>query len=121
MVTLTCPTFFPAISIRPWAHFRPTSRPDPSRPKTWDDGVAIYIGGQFGVTDPLALRLGFRWDPTPVPAETMGPELPDADKLYYCAGAGYKVRNWTFDLAYMYVDKKDRTVNKLNLPAGTAL
>ena len=43
----------------------------------------------------------------------MGPELPDADRLYYSAGAGYKYRNWTFDLAYMYVDKKDRTVNNL--------
>jgi long-chain fatty acid transport protein len=80
-------------------------------PKNWDDTVAIYVGGEYRVTDPLALRLGFRYDPTPVPADTMGPELPDADKIYYCAGAGYKVRNWTFDLAYMYVDKKDRTVS----------
>ncbi len=85
--------------------------PDSNQEKNWDDTVAIYLGGEYRVTDPLAFRLGFRWDPTPVPAETMGPELPDSDKLYYCAGAGYKVRNWTFDLAYMYVDKKDRTVN----------
>jgi long-chain fatty acid transport protein len=85
--------------------------PDSSSRKNWKDVVAIYVGGEYRVTDPLALRLGFRWDPTPVPAETMGPELPDSDKLYYCAGAGYKVANWTFDLAYMYVDRKDRTVN----------
>ncbi len=45
----------------------------------------------------------------------MGPELPDADKMYYSAGAGYKIGNWTFDLAYMYVDKKDRTVSNLRL------
>jgi len=75
--------------------------------------VAIYVGGEYRVTDPLALRLGFRYDPTPVPSETMGPELPDADKLYYCAGAGYKYSSWTFDLAYMYVDKKDRTVSNI--------
>ncbi|MDX1815227.1 MAG: outer membrane protein transport protein [Thermodesulfobacteriota bacterium] len=37
--------------------------------------------------------------------------LPDADRFFYCAGAGYKFRNWTFDLSYMYLDKKDRTVN----------
>jgi long-chain fatty acid transport protein len=90
-----------------------------SSDKHWKDVVGIYVGGEYRVTDPLALRLGFRWDPTPVPAETMGPELPDADKLYYCAGAGYNVRNWTFDLAYMYLDKKNRTVNNLNLAAGT--
>jgi len=86
---------------------------DTSIRKDWKDVVAIYVGGEYRVTDPLALRLGFRYDPTPVPADTMGPELPDADRLYYSAGAGYKYRNWTFDLAYMYVDKKDRTVNNL--------
>jgi long-chain fatty acid transport protein len=93
--------------------------PDSQSAKNWNDVVGIYVGGEYRVTDPLALRLGFRYDPTPVPAETMGPELPDADKLYYCAGLGYKLSNWTFDLAYMYVDKKDRTVdNQIDLPPG---
>ena len=97
---------------------------DTTKEKNWKDVVAVYVGGEYRVTDPLALRLGFRYDPTPVPAETMGPELPDADKLYYCAGAGYKYNSWTFDLAYMFVDKKDRTVNNQSVPpivAGTPL
>jgi len=93
--------------------------PDSFNEKNWKDVIGIYVGGEYRVTDPLALRLGFRWDPTPAPAATMGPELPDSDKLYYSAGLGYKVRNWTFDLAYMYVDKKDRTVdNQVDLPPG---
>ena len=79
-----------------------------SSPKNWNDTVAWYLGGEYRVTDPLALRAGFRWDPTPVPTATMGPELPDADKFYYSAGAGYKYSSWTFDLSYMYVDKKKR-------------
>jgi long-chain fatty acid transport protein len=90
---------------------RPPVLTSTSSAKNWKDVVALYVGGEYRVTDPLALRLGFRYDPTPVPAGTMGPELPDSDKLYYCAGAGYKLRNWTFDIAYMYVDKKDRTVS----------
>jgi len=93
--------------------------PDSHTPKDWNDTAAFYVGGEYRVTDPLALRLGFRYDPTPVPAATMGPELPDADRLYYCAGAGYKHAGWTFDVAYMYIDKKDRTVNNINLTAGT--
>jgi long-chain fatty acid transport protein len=97
---------------------RPPVLVSTSSDKHWKDVVAIYVGGEYRVTDPLALRLGFRWDPTPVPAETMGPELPDADKLYYCAGAGYKYRNWTFDLAYMYLHKKDRTVSNIR-PEGS--
>ena len=47
----------------------------------------------------------------------MGPELPDADKLNYLAGLGYKRGNWTIDVAYMYVDKQDRTVNNQTAPA----
>ena len=86
-----------------------------SSPKQWNDVVALYLGGEYRVTDPLALRLGVRWDPTPVPTRTMGPELPDADKFYYSAGVGYKFGSWTFDLAYMYVDKKDRDGNNLRV------
>ncbi len=82
--------------------------------KDWKDTVGVNVGAEYRVTDPLALRLGFRYDPSPVPADTMGPELPDADRLYYTAGAGYKIGNWTIDIAYMYTDKKDRTVDNLN-------
>jgi long-chain fatty acid transport protein len=90
--------------------------PDSFTQKNWTNEVALYVGGEYRVTDPLALRLGFRYDPTPVPAATMGPELPDADKMYYCAGAGYKLSNWIFDISYMYVDKQDRTVNNQTTP-----
>jgi long-chain fatty acid transport protein len=85
--------------------------PDAVRPEKWEDVVGVNVGVEYRVTDPLALRLGFRYDPTPVPADTLSPLLPDADRLMYCVGGGYKVRNWTFDLSYMYVDKKDRTVD----------
>ena len=85
--------------------------PDVSRPERWKDVVAARIGGEYRVTDPLALRLGFVYDPSPVPADTLGPLLPDSNRLFYSAGAGYKFGAWTIDLAYMYLDKKDRTVN----------
>ncbi len=85
--------------------------PDANRPEKWKDVMGVDVGAEYRVTDPLALRLGFRYDPSPVPADTLSPLLPDADRLFYCAGAGYKYRSWTFDLSYMYLDKKDRTVN----------
>ncbi len=93
--------------------------PDSSSKKNWKDVCAIRIGGEYKVTDPLALRLGFAYDPTPVPNETMSPELPDATRLNYMAGVGYKIGNWTVDGSYFYVDKKDRTVDNLNAAAGT--
>jgi long-chain fatty acid transport protein len=84
--------------------------------RQWKDVAAFRIGAEYRVTDPLALRVGFVYDPTPVPAETMDAFLPDATRLNYMVGAGYKVGPWTIDGAFMYVDKKDRTVNNL---AGT--
>ncbi|MBE0607222.1 MAG: outer membrane protein transport protein [Deltaproteobacteria bacterium] len=91
--------------------------PDSKSQKNWKDVVAVYVGGEYRVTDPLALRLGIRYDPNPAPDQTLGPELPDADKMYYCAGLGYKYSNWIFDVAYMYVDKKDRSVWNQTAPA----
>jgi long-chain fatty acid transport protein len=79
--------------------------------RSWKSVAALRIGGEYRVTNPLALRAGFVYDPTPVPADTMDAFLPDADRLNYMVGAGYKYKNWTFDGSYFYVDKKDRTVN----------
>lgn len=87
---------------------------DTNTPKNWEDVVALRLGAEYRVTDPLALRVGFVYDPTPVPASTMGPELPDATRLNYMVGAGYKIGPWTIDGAFMYIDKFDRTVNNQN-------
>jgi long-chain fatty acid transport protein len=82
-----------------------------SSPKNWRDVCALRTGLEYRVSNPVALRAGFSYDPSPVPAETLGPELPDADRLYYMLGAGLKFGNWTVDIAGIYIDKKDRTVN----------
>jgi long-chain fatty acid transport protein len=78
--------------------------------KEWKDVCALRLGAEYRVTDPLSLRAGFVYDPSPVPANTMGPELPDADRLNYTVGVGYKIGPWTIDGAFQYIDKFDRTV-----------
>jgi long-chain fatty acid transport protein len=85
--------------------------PDTNAAKNWKDVVALRLGAEYRVTDPLALRAGFVYDQSPVPADTMGPELPDADRLNYMVGAGYKIGKVTIDGALMYIDKKDRTAS----------
>jgi long-chain fatty acid transport protein len=98
--------------------------PDSLREQDWKDVIAVRLGGEYRVTDQFAVRLGFYYDESPVPAETMSPLLPDADRYHYTAGAGYKLRNWTFDLSYMYVDKDDRSENNQtpnNTPAPTSI
>lgn len=85
--------------------------PDAVRPEEWKDVLAVRVGLEYRVTDPLALRVGFVYDQTPIPDHTLSPLLPGADRFNYTAGVGYKYRSWTFDLAYLYVDKDDRSVN----------
>ena len=89
--------------------------PSTNAQKNWKDVCAVRLGVEYRVTDPLALRAGFYYDPTPVPGSTLGPELPDATRLNYTVGAGYKVGPWTIDGAFMYIDKKDRTVSNIRL------
>jgi long-chain fatty acid transport protein len=89
--------------------------PSTANPKQWEDVVAFRLGVEYRVTDPLSLRAGFVYDPTPVPASTLGPDLPDSNKLDYMVGAGYKIGAWTIDVAGMYIDKKDRTVSNIRL------
>ena len=101
---------FASLPISFQAH-RPPVLVDSNAPKEWKDVCAVRLGAEYRVIDPLSLRAGFVYDPSPVPAGTMGPELPDSTKLDYMIGAGYKIGAWTIDIAGMYVDKKSRTVN----------
>jgi len=94
---------------------RPVVLPDSNQAKNWKDVVALRLGAEYRVTEPLALRAGFVYDPTPAPADTLGPELPDATRINYMVGAGYKVGPWTIDGAFMYIDKFDRTVNNQSI------
>jgi long-chain fatty acid transport protein len=91
---------------------------DTNKAKNWKDVCALRFGGEYRITDPLSLRAGFVYDPSPVPADTMGPELPDATRLNYMVGAGYKIGPWTIDGAFMYIQKFDRTVNNQTFTAA---
>jgi long-chain fatty acid transport protein len=93
---------------------------DSNADKNWKDVIAARFGAEYRVTAPLSLRAGVVYDPTPVPSETMGPELPDADRFNYMVGVGYKIGPVTIDVAGMYIDKFDRTVNnQIGLPTMT--
>jgi long-chain fatty acid transport protein len=107
-------TFWHSFSSLPITIQNPVpTLPSTANPKQWEDVVALRIGLEYRVTDPLSLRVGFVYDPTPVPDSTMGPELPDSNKLDYMVGVGYKIGAWTIDVAGMYIDKKDRTVSNI--------
>ena len=109
-------TFWHSFSSLPIILRNPVpTAPSTNAQKKWEDVCALRLGPEYRVTDQLALRVWFAYDPTPVPADTLGPELPDANRLNYMVGAGYKIGALTIDGAFMYIDKKDRTVSNTRL------
>ena len=66
---------------------------------TWN----LHVGGEYAITQNFLARLGFMYDPTPSPSETLSPDLPDADRLNFAGGVGYRAGGFTADLGYQYV------------------
>jgi long-chain fatty acid transport protein len=92
--------------------------PDSLNRKDWNDVWAYRMGMQYALTDALDLRLGYARDNNPIPNETIGPELPDADRNNYTFGFGYKGERAVFDFAYMWVEFDDRNVDN-DIQTGT--
>jgi long-chain fatty acid transport protein len=80
-------------------------------PRNWKNVWSYKFGGQYAVNDTMDLRLGYFFDPTPVPDATLDPLLPDADRHSFSIGTGLHRGNVTLDLAYMWVHFIDRTVH----------
>jgi len=80
-------------------------------PKNWKDTDTWRIGVSHQYNEKLKLMAGFAIDETPIPEDTLGFELPDADAKIYSIGFDYKINNQlTIGGAYLYDDKDDRTV-----------
>ncbi|NIM59747.1 MAG: hypothetical protein GTO16_12530 [Candidatus Aminicenantes bacterium] len=88
--------------------------PDPIPDETetfdenWEDSYLIRAGLQYMVNENFALRAGFLYDKTPQPVESMDTLLPDANRIAFTGGFGYKSGNFVINVAYQYEPFKDR-------------
>lgn len=88
-----------------------------SEPKNWNNTLTIRLGGEYNILkDNLPVRLGFIFDQSPVPSETLGPELPDGDRYEFSVGAGYKFWKMSVDLAYQFLFTGDVQSSAASLP-----
>ena len=63
-----------------------------------------------GLEDNLPVRLGFIYDQSPAPDDTVGPELPDTDRYWLTFGVGYQFFGIQADLAYqLLITSNDET------------
>jgi long-chain fatty acid transport protein len=73
-------------------------------PRDYNDTLTIRFGAEYAVLPILDLRLGYVYDPTPVPGERLTPALPDIDRHVVTAGGSYHLTsNYAAHLGAVYV------------------
>jgi long-chain fatty acid transport protein len=77
----------------------------------YEDSKQVRFGFEWQVSQILALRLGYVFDETPQPIESMSPLLSDGDRDGYAGGIGYTSRSggWGFDVGYEYLVLQERS------------
>ncbi|MDL2285362.1 OmpP1/FadL family transporter [Desulfovibrio sp. OttesenSCG-928-F07] len=79
-------------------------------PKNWKNTWRFNIGVEYALTDWVDLRLGYVWDGCPVNDKHAEYLIPTDGRNIYSAGAGFKLtKALTLDLAYAFVDPRERT------------
>lgn len=80
--------------------------------KDWKNVTAYRVGASYNYSSTSTCRLGYYFDPTPVPDGTFEPRLPDADRNVVAIGWGYKAMdNFTLDASYSYLWTGTRSVS----------
>lgn len=72
-------------------------------PKKWFDVWNYHLGGEYTVNQQLRARAGLVYDPSPVPADTLTPDMPDSTRIKLAAGVGYRMEPLDVDLGYQLV------------------
>jgi len=73
----------------------------------YKDTNTFRFAAEYGWSESLALRAGFRYNTAATPRAT--PFLPENERNYYTAGIGYRVtRGLSADLSYQYIHQPER-------------
>jgi long-chain fatty acid transport protein len=77
----------------------------------WKDSYAVRGGLEWASSASWKWRLGYVFDQTPQPTQTVNPLLPDANRNGVTIGAGWSGQHFTADLGIMYLFFADRSRN----------
>ncbi|MFQ6068961.1 MAG: OmpP1/FadL family transporter [Candidatus Aminicenantales bacterium] len=80
----------------------------------WKNSFVFRAGLEYMPGKNSALRAGLFFSQTPQPRETMDPLFPDADKIGFTGGFGYKKGNLVIDFAYqleLFLERKSPNRN----------
>jgi long-chain fatty acid transport protein len=68
----------------------------------WEDKVQLRFGMEYKLSDKLALRGGYYYDPSPSPTETQNILLPELTYNWITFGLGYKTDKMSLELGFEY-------------------
>ncbi len=91
--------------------------------KDWKDEYSYRLGITHKCTENLTAMLGFAYDKTPIPDETIDFSLPDSNKKIISTGIKYKIDDrLTLGVSALYAKQTNRDVSAdpaYQRPAGT--
>ena len=83
----------------------------------WKNSNAYRFGVSYKPDTVNTWRFGYTFDQTPQPDATFSARVPDADRNLFAVGYGRALgQGWSLDLAYMYVNFQNRTINQTAIP-----
>ena len=78
-------------------------------PENYEDAYQYRFGGEYRANQHWALQLGYLFDETGQPVESMSPLLGDGDRTGYTAGLSYYTDRFRLDVGYMYLETDGRS------------
>jgi long-chain fatty acid transport protein len=102
----------PITFVDPFTGGTGSGLPDQEIPEHWDDAMNYRVGLRWG-GDAGQWRLGYVFDESPQPEESVSPLLPDADRHGITVGFGRDAGRLPWDLAFMYLkfDERERDIS----------
>lgn len=88
----------------------------------WQDTWSFALGGEFDASARTTLRMGVKFDETPVTDANASPRIPDADRLWLTAGFTHSLNDQlSVDLAGGVVFNEERPIALTGDAPGDAL
>lgn len=70
----------------------------------YEDKVSVRLGAEYkAIPNKLDVRVGYMYDPTPIPAKALTAALPDANRHDLTAGISYYMGKYNVDLGFLWV------------------
>jgi long-chain fatty acid transport protein len=81
-------------------------------PQNYKNTVTLRVGAEYALPQQhAAVRVGYIYDPTPIPSTTVSALLPDADRHDLSAGGSYSFGNYDVHLGLLWVIPASQTTS----------